>query len=84
MPPVHIPAYFYVSQTNNKSLTTLLPCQKKITRWLLLRKFIAPVLLLAALTVVGTVGYVFIDGYSWINALYITIITVGTVVFGER
>ena len=56
---------------------------KKITRWLILRKFIAPVFLLAALTIVGTVGYVFIDDYTWINALYMTIITVGTVGFGE-
>jgi voltage-gated potassium channel len=56
---------------------------KKLTRWLLLRKFIAPVLLLAALTIVGTVGYVVIDDFTWLNALYMTIITVGTVGFGE-
>lgn len=56
---------------------------KKLTTWLLIRKFIAPVLLLAALTVVGTVGYVVIDDYTWLNALYMTIITVGTVGFGE-
>lgn len=55
----------------------------KLTRWLLFKRFASPVLLLLALTVVGTVGYVFIDGYSWINALYMTIITVGTVGFGE-
>jgi voltage-gated potassium channel len=57
--------------------------KKQLTRWLLLRRFIAPVLLLGALTVTGTFGYVYIDGYTWINALYMTIITVGTVGFGE-
>jgi voltage-gated potassium channel len=56
---------------------------KKITKWLLLRKFIIPGLLLAGLTVIGTVGYVIIDDFTWLNALYMTIITVGTVGFGE-
>ncbi len=55
----------------------------KLTRWLLFKRFAAPVLLLAALTVIGTVGYVVIDGFSWLNALYMTVITVGTVGFGE-
>jgi len=56
---------------------------KKLTKWLLLRQFIIPVLLLVALTIVGTVGYVLIDDFTWLNALYMTIITVGTVGFGE-
>lgn len=55
----------------------------KLTKWLLFRRFAAPVLLLFGLTVTGTVGYVLIDGYGWLNALYMTIITVGTVGFGE-
>lgn len=40
-------------------------------------------LLLGGLIIIGTVGYVIIDNYTWINALYMTIITVGTVGFGE-
>ncbi|MCU0394797.1 MAG: potassium channel protein [Chitinophagaceae bacterium] len=55
----------------------------KLTRWLLFKRFASPVLILVALSVIGTVGYVYIDGYSWLNALYMTIITVGTVGFGE-
>ena len=35
------------------------------------------------LTSIGTLGYMFIDDYSFINALYMTIITVSTVGFGE-
>lgn len=38
---------------------------------------------LAMLIVVGTVGYVWIEGYPWLDALYMTIITVATVGFGE-
>lgn len=55
----------------------------KLTKWLLFRKFILPVLMIGFLIVVGTVGYVWIDDYTWLNALYMTIITVGTVGFGE-
>ena len=31
----------------------------------------------------GSVGYVFVEGYSWVEALYMTVITVSTVGFGE-
>ena len=33
--------------------------------------------------VVGSVGFVLIEGYSWVEALYMTVITVSTVGFGE-
>ena len=33
--------------------------------------------------VVGSVGFVMIEGYSWVEALYMTVITVSTVGFGE-
>jgi voltage-gated potassium channel len=55
----------------------------KITRWLLFRKFMTPVLLLVSLIIIGTIGYVLIDHYTWINALYMAVITIGTVGFGE-
>ncbi len=35
------------------------------------------------LIVIGTAGYVIIENYSWFDALYMTIITVTTVGFGE-
>ena len=31
----------------------------------------------------GSVGYVLVEGYSWVEALYMTVITVSTVGFGE-
>ena len=35
------------------------------------------------MVVVGSVGFVLIEGYSWVEALYMTVITVSTVGFGE-
>ncbi len=35
------------------------------------------------LIILGTIGYMLIDDYSFINALYMTVITVSTVGFGE-
>jgi voltage-gated potassium channel len=39
--------------------------------------------MLTGLSIVGTVGYVVIDDFTWLNGLYMTVITVGTVGFGE-
>jgi voltage-gated potassium channel len=50
---------------------------------LLFKRFLPPAGLLTGLTLVGTLGYVFISHYPWIDALYMTIITIGTVGFGE-
>lgn len=36
-------------------------------------------LLLAALAIVATIGYVTIEHYSWIDAVYMTVITLGTI-----
>ena len=38
---------------------------------------------LAALTGAGTLGYVYIEGFSWSDAFYMTVITLSTVGFGE-
>jgi voltage-gated potassium channel len=35
------------------------------------------------LWLIGTIGYVLIDNYTWFNAFYMTIITVATVGYGE-
>jgi len=50
--------------------------------WLLFRlrnALIAGVVLAA----VATVGYVVLEGYGWVDALYMTVITLGTVGYGE-
>ena len=46
-------------------------------------RFLIPLFLLVALIIIGTVGYVIIDGYGWLNAFYMTIITIATVGYGE-
>lgn len=47
------------------------------------RRLLLIVGLLVAVTVVGTAGYVLIEGWSVFDALYMTIITLGSVGFGE-
>jgi voltage-gated potassium channel len=37
----------------------------------------------AVLAVVATVGYVVLEGYGWVDALYMTVITLGTIGYGE-
>jgi voltage-gated potassium channel len=44
-------------------------------RWALLGMLI--------LAVLATVGYVTVEGYGWIDAIYMTVITLGTVGYGE-
>lgn len=46
-------------------------------------KFNTALLLMLILLVVGVVGYKIIAGYSWINAIYMTVITITTVGFKE-
>lgn len=40
-------------------------------------------LLLASMFLVGTVGYVLIEGWSWLDAFYMTFITLSTIGFSE-
>ncbi|NNJ12287.1 potassium channel protein [Chloroflexales bacterium ZM16-3] len=47
------------------------------------RRLIFAVGSLSLLLLVGTVGYALIEGMSWIDALYMVVITVSTVGFGE-
>jgi voltage-gated potassium channel len=49
------------------------------------RRLIALGILLAAVILIGTVGYFVIGGarYSWVDALYMTIITIATIGYGE-
>ena len=39
--------------------------------------------LVAALVLIGTVGYRVLEGYTWLEALYMTLITLSTVGYGE-
>ena len=39
--------------------------------------------MLVAVLSIGIIGYRFISGYSWVDALYMTVITMATVGFGE-
>lgn len=46
-------------------------------------QFILPIIVLNGLLVVGTVGYIFIEDYTFLEAFYMTIITIATVGYGE-
>ncbi|WP_336070840.1 potassium channel protein [Mesoflavibacter sp. CH_XMU1404-2] len=46
-------------------------------------KVYTAVLLLAILLVIGVLGFRFMSHYSWVDALYMTVITITTVGFGE-
>jgi voltage-gated potassium channel len=42
-----------------------------------------PLALLFGLVLVSTLGYVIIESYGWVDALYMTVITLGTIGYGE-
>ena len=46
-------------------------------------KIYTAVFLLVVIMLIGVIGYIMISGYSWIDALYMTVITMTTVGFGE-
>lgn len=48
-----------------------------------LRRLLIPILGLVAITGVGTAGYVLVEGLAWLDALYMTVITMSTVGYGE-
>lgn len=47
------------------------------------RRIAFPLVGLAAITLFGALGYVLIEGWSLVDALYMSVITVSTVGFGE-
>ena len=54
----------------------------KINRWGSPRLYIALILLVVVI-IVGVLGFRFFSDYSWVDALYMTVITMSTVGFGE-
>lgn len=46
-------------------------------------QFIVPILVLNLLLIIGTVGYMFIENFRFLDAFYMTIITIATVGYGE-
>ncbi len=48
-----------------------------------LHRLLVPLLVLLALVVVGTLGYQLVEGWNWLDALYMTAITITTVGFLE-
>jgi len=42
-----------------------------------------PLLLLVTLAAIATIGYETIEGYGWVDAAYMTVITLGTIGYGE-
>jgi voltage-gated potassium channel len=53
-----------------------------VAAWLAYRLRL-PLFLLLALGLISTVGYEVIEGYGWVDALYMTVITLGTIGYGE-
>jgi voltage-gated potassium channel len=47
------------------------------------RRLLFPVVVLVALLAAGTLGYQFVEGWGWFDALYMTVITITTVGFHE-
>ena len=48
-----------------------------------LRPFVVAVTLAIVLTLVGAEGYHWVEGWPWLDSIYMVIITLSTVVFGE-
>lgn len=51
--------------------------------WLLVYRLRFALIAAVALAVVATFGYVSLEGYSWLDSIYMTVITLGTIGYGE-
>lgn len=48
-----------------------------------LHRLLLPLGIIAAILLVGTFGYVLIEGWAWFDSLYMTVITLATIGYGE-
>lgn len=48
-----------------------------------LKRFIFPIVLILAVIITGTIGFMFLENYSLVDSLYMTMITVSTIGYGE-
>ena len=48
-----------------------------------LKRFILPILLIVLVIVSGTVGFMFLEKYTFLDSLYMTMITISTIGYGE-
>src|SRR5438105_13476786 len=55
---------------------------RPLLSWVLFRLRNA-LIAVVVLAVVATLGYVALEGYGWVDALYMTVITLGTIGYGE-
>lgn len=51
--------------------------------WLVLRRLRGPILAALVLLAISSTGYVVIAGYDWFDGIYMTVITFGTIGYGE-
>lgn len=72
-----------MATTERRALTNRLAADDAARPQAALRRVRRAVLLLAAVTVIGTAGYMLLMGWSLLDALYMTVITVGTIGYEE-
>ncbi len=49
----------------------------------ILQQLLLPIIMLAVLTMIGVAGYMFIEQYTFLEALYMTVITVASIGYNE-
>lgn len=67
----------------NEKLGDYAPARTSILSREYRSRLLYPLLLIVTVAAVGTAGYHFIEGWSFLDSLYMTIITMGTIGYGE-